>query len=120
MFAVAAGAGKLLSGLLVAVGFLGPIGPALMISVMVVAMIKVHWSSGLFATKNGVELPLIYAVAAVVFAATGYGAYSVDAGVRIAWPALVTWIALAVGLVGGFASAAVTRMTGAQPSRGRA
>src|SRR3954467_6620348 len=52
MFATAAGLGELASGLLVALGFLGPIGPALMISVMIVAMMTVHWSNGLWATKN--------------------------------------------------------------------
>src|SRR6476660_6826472 len=38
-FATAAGLGEIASGLLVAFGFLGPVGPALMISVMLVAMI---------------------------------------------------------------------------------
>src|SRR4051812_14400544 len=40
------------SGLLVALGFLGPVGPALMISVMLVAAISVHWKNGLFAASN--------------------------------------------------------------------
>src|SRR5262245_5126738 len=37
LFAAVAGTTELLSGLLIAVGFLGPIGPALMLSVMIVA-----------------------------------------------------------------------------------
>src|SRR2546430_10668609 len=41
-FAAAASLTEIGSGLLVAIGFLGPIGPALMISVMIVAMITVH------------------------------------------------------------------------------
>jgi putative oxidoreductase len=49
------------SGMLVAVGFLGLIGPALMISVMIVAAITVHWKNGVFATANGIELPLLFA-----------------------------------------------------------
>src|SRR3954462_4373236 len=36
-FAVAASVGELTSGLLVALGMLGPVGPAIMISVMIVA-----------------------------------------------------------------------------------
>src|SRR6476660_3067 len=52
LFAFAAGTGETVSGMLVALGFLGPIGPALMIAVMIVAMITVHWHNGLFAMKN--------------------------------------------------------------------
>src|SRR5688500_15744866 len=63
-FAAAASVGEIASGLLVALGALGPIGPALMISVMIVAAITVHWSHGVFAMNNGIELPLLYATAA--------------------------------------------------------
>jgi putative oxidoreductase len=102
-FAAAAGLGELSSGLLIALGLLGPVGPALMISVMVVAMITVHWSNGVFAMRNGIELPLIYAIAAIVFAVVGYGPWSLDALLGIAglWPASVTWIVLAAGIAGG-------------------
>src|SRR5213593_1189280 len=41
-FAAAASFTEITSGVLVALGFLGPIGPALMISVMIVAMVTVH------------------------------------------------------------------------------
>src|SRR5215203_7448847 len=44
-FAFAAGATEVLSGLLVAAGFLGPVGPALMLSVMIVAAVTVHWKN---------------------------------------------------------------------------
>src|SRR5262245_53893815 len=100
LFAAAAGATEVTSGLLVALGFLGPIGPALMISVMTVAMLTVHWSNGVFATKNGVELPLLYALSSIVFAVVGYGVYSVDAVLGFAnpWPPLATWSVLAIGL----------------------
>src|SRR5438552_8480420 len=54
LMAAAAGFGELASGLLVAFGFLGPIGPALMLSVMIVAS-SLHWSKGLFVTTGGVE-----------------------------------------------------------------
>ena len=72
-FAAAASLTEITSGLLVALGFLGPIGPALMISVMIVAAVTVHWEHGLFATNNGVEVPLLYATAAVALALIGYG-----------------------------------------------
>src|SRR5437868_10602911 len=41
-FATAAALGEFFGGLLLLLGFLGPVGPALMISVMTVAMITVH------------------------------------------------------------------------------
>src|SRR5213595_3738976 len=64
-FAAAASLAEIGSGLLIALGFLGPVGPALMISVMIVAMITVHWRNGLFAADNGVEVPLLYATTAI-------------------------------------------------------
>src|SRR5258706_4134364 len=48
LFATAAALGEVGSGLLVTLGLLGPIGPALMLSVMIVAA-SVHWPNGVFA-----------------------------------------------------------------------
>ena len=45
-FATAASVGEVVSGLLVTLGFLGPVGPALMIAIMLVAAISVHWEHG--------------------------------------------------------------------------
>ena len=113
VFAAAAGLGEVAGGLLVALGFLGPVGPALLIAVMVVAMLTVHWHNGVFAMRNGVELPLLYAIAAVVFAVVGYGRFSLDEALGIAslWPATLTWVAIGVGIVGGFANAAMRHRT---------
>ncbi len=111
VFATAASVTEITSGLLVALGFLGPIGPALMISVMIVAMITVHWKNGLFATDNGVEVPLLYATAALGLALMGYGRYSLDAWLGIAdrWTPMVTWIVLGFGALGGLANVAIRR-----------
>src|SRR5215218_8033419 len=77
-FATAASLTEITSGLLIALGLLGPVGPALMISVMVVAAITVHWEHGLFAADNGIEVPLLYATAALGLALVGFGRYSLD------------------------------------------
>ena len=100
-----------MGGLLVALGLLGPIGPALVVSVMLVAAITVHWGQGLFATTNGVEVPLLYAAAAFGLALTGPGAYSLDAwlGLTDLWTPAATWIVLALGIVGGLANVALRR-----------
>ena len=110
-FAALAGSAEFISGLLVALGFLGPVGPALMVSVMVVAMITVHRGNGLLATSNGVEVPLLYSAVVVGFALTGFGAFSLDAFVGLAgrWPVAVTWTVLAVGVLGGLANIALRR-----------
>jgi putative oxidoreductase len=111
-FAAAASVSEVTSGLLVALGFLGPVGPALMISVMIVAAITVHWEHGLFATNNGVEVPLLYATAALGFALAGYGAYSLDTWLGIAdrWTTSLTTVVLAIGVVGGFGNLALRRV----------
>ena len=111
LFATAASMGEFASGLLIAAGFLGPVGPAVMLSVMIVAMIAVHWSHGLFAMQNGIEVPLLYAIASIVFAVVGYGRYSIDAliGVGSPWSPLLTWSVLAVGLIGGLVNSAIRR-----------
>jgi putative oxidoreductase len=105
-FAAAASLAEIAGGLLVALGFLGPVGPALMISVMIVAAISVHWAHGLFAATNGIEVPLLYATGALALALTGYGAYSLDAllGLQSLWTPSLAWVAIGLGVVGGIAN----------------
>src|SRR5256885_11404680 len=55
-FAAAASVTEFVSGILIALGFLGPIGPALMLSVMIVAAVTVHLKNGIFASNGGIEL----------------------------------------------------------------
>lgn len=113
-FATLASAAEIGSGLLVALGFLGPVGPALMISVMIVAMVTVHWRNGVFAATNGVELPLLFATAGFAFALTGYGAYSLDSlfGITSRWTPGITWLVLAVGIAGAIGNLLIRRKPG--------
>jgi putative oxidoreductase len=108
-FATAASLTEVASGLLVAFGFLGPVGPALMLSVMIVAAITVHWQHGLFAAQNGIEVPLLYGVVAFALAMTGFGEYSLDAWLGIAGrvPTVATLIVLAGGIAGAFGNLAL-------------
>jgi putative oxidoreductase len=85
LFALLAGLGETGSGLLLAAGLLGPIGPALMTMVMIVAMITVHWNNGFFATGGGIEVPFLYAVLGATLAFTGPGAYSLDNALGFQW-----------------------------------
>jgi putative oxidoreductase len=119
LFATAASLGELTSGLLVALGLFGPIGPALMISVMLVAMLTVHWSNGLFAATNGVEVPLLYATSALGFALIGFGPYSLDALLRIGsvWTPAITLAVLGAGVAGAVGNLALRRLPAATPNR---
>ncbi|HUQ86611.1 MAG TPA: DoxX family protein [Vicinamibacterales bacterium] len=109
VFAMAAGASEIIGGLLLALGLLGPLGPAMIISVMIVAIATVHWAHGLFAQNNGSELPLLYIAGAAAIALIGNGAYSLDAALSLSWRPEVVWTVLALGVVGGFANLAVRK-----------
>ena len=92
-------------------GFLGPVGPALVISVMIVAALTVHRGHGVFAASNGIEVPLLYATGALALALTGYGAYSLDAllGLTSLWTPAVSWVAIGLGIFGGLANLLMRR-----------
>ena len=110
-YATIASVGEVGSGLLVAAGFLGPVGPAVMISVMIVAAISVHWQNGLFAAGNGIEVPLLYATGALGFALAGFGPYSLDRllGITATWTPALTLTVLAVGVAGGVMNLLIRR-----------
>src|SRR3954464_548123 len=100
-FALAAARRGFFGGLLVTLGFLGPIGPALILAVMLVASISVHWRNGLFAATNGVEVPLLYATVAIGVSLIGYGTYSLDSALGLVtfWTSGLIGLALAVGVI---------------------
>jgi putative oxidoreductase len=76
--ALAAGSIEMVSGSLLAIGFLTPLAAALMASVMVVAAATVHWKNGFFIMNGGYEFNLVLGVAALSLAFIGPGALSVD------------------------------------------
>lgn len=109
IFAFAAGASELLGGVLTAAGLFGPVGPALILAPMIVAAIAVHWQGGLFAMTNGIELPLLYAAAAIALGLTGPGALSLDALLRIHTSLAVNAAILTAAALGGFANLALRK-----------
>ena len=103
LFARVAATTELVSGLLVALGFLGPVGPALMLSVMIVAAVSVHLKNGLLSTSNGIEVPLFYGAVATGLALIGFGSYSLDAllGLQSLYSPAWALVALTIGAIGG-------------------
>jgi putative oxidoreductase len=95
-FALLAGLGEFAGGLLIALGLGGPIGPAIAVVVMTVAIVSVHVPNGFFAMNKGFELPLLYATAAVAIALIGPGAWSLDGllGLGAVWTPASAWLAL--------------------------
>ena len=110
-FAMAAGLSEFGGGLLIALGLLGPVGSALVLSVMLVAAVTVHLKNPFFAGTNGVEVPLLYAASAVALALTGPGTYSVDPklGLEGLWATEYALIALAAGVLGAVANLVLLR-----------
>lgn len=104
LFALAAGCAEFVGGLLTALGFLGPVGPALIVLVMVEAMFTVHWPNGFYAQSNGIELPLMNVAAAFAIGFAGPGGISLDRAFSIsglsrpgvAWGAFLVAVLLAV------------------------
>lgn len=111
LFATVAASIEVVSGLLVVLGLLGPVGPALMVSVMIVAAVSVHLKNGVFASANGIELPLLYGAGAITLALTGPGLFSLDAlfGMQAMWTPVLAGVALIIGIVGGFGNLAARR-----------
>jgi len=111
LFAATAASSEVVGGLLVAGGFLGPIGPALVLAVMIVAIFTVHIQNGVFAMTNGIEVPLLSAAAVVSLAFPSYGGYSLDSALGVAkvWSPAVILGALTVGAIGGALNVAIRR-----------
>jgi putative oxidoreductase len=106
----AAGFNEFAGGLLLAFGLFTPLAAALIIATMTAAIFTVHAKNGPWATNQGWELNVLYAVIAFAVAGIGAGDISLDnaLGLDIAG---IGWAlgALAVGVVGGFAAVGAGR-----------
>lgn len=110
-WALVSGVGEFGGGALVLLGWLNPVGPALIVAVMIVAIFTVHISKGFWVSNGGYEYNLANISASLAIAAAGYGAYSLDAIAPLAVlsEANVAWIVFAVVVAGALLTLIVRR-----------
>jgi putative oxidoreductase len=101
---------ELVGGLFLAIGFLTPLAAMALVGQSVVIIIKAHWSRGFWGRDGGFEFPLSLAAGVVAIVGTGAGALSLDALLGISWPVEARLALAALGVVGGLAGIAITRM----------
>jgi putative oxidoreductase len=107
-WALVVGVVELVGGALIVAGLLGPIGPLAIAADLAVAALVVHWPKGFWATNGGIEFPLVLSVAAVGLAITGFGGFSLDALLGIAYSELV-FLATAAAVIVGAGAALMSR-----------
>jgi putative oxidoreductase len=100
-FAVLAGLGEFVGGLLTFLGLGGALGPVIVILVMLVAIFSVHITKGFFSASGGFELPLLYIAGALAIAFGGNGLFSLDRAFGLAFltdPNRI-WYAIAAAVI---------------------
>jgi putative oxidoreductase len=116
--ATGAGLAEFGGGLLLALGLLTPVAAAALIAVMIVAVITVHWSKGIWSTEGGYEYNAVLMAVAFAVTAVGPGEWSLDNALGIdlngaGW----ALAALAAGILGGVTMLAAGRAGAAQVER---
>lgn len=112
--------GEFGGGLLMALGFLSPVGNFGVMGAMLVAIWVVHRPKGFFNSAGGIEFPLQIATVALALSLTGPGSYSLDNLLRLSLPEPATWIVLAVGLILAVAAGLASRRQNTRKSAAQA
>lgn len=103
--ATMASAAEMTSGALISLGLGGPVGPAMLTSIMLVAIETVHRPKGYWAANGGYEMNVMYLAVALLLANHGYGSLSLDEAIGISAKnrPLFAWLALG-GAIGAAAA----------------
>ena len=100
-FALMAGLGETIGGLLTVLGLGGALGPVLIVIVMLVAIGSVHYTKGFFVTNGGWELNAANIASAIAVAFGGNGTYSLDNALNLNFltDPVQIWYALAAAAI---------------------
>jgi putative oxidoreductase len=96
-------------GLLLALGFVSPLGSLAIAGAMLVAIATVHLPRGFWSTKGGYEFNLTLIAAVATLALTGPGSYSLDAALRVHLPEPISLIVGTIALIIGVAATLLSR-----------
>lgn len=109
-FARTAALTEITAAALIVLGLFGPVGPALMVLIMLVACAAV-WSNGFFAIRGGWEPAALYGMGGVLLEFNGPGRYSLDQLLGLMWLSTeqTAWIALGVALAAALVNAGARR-----------
>jgi putative oxidoreductase len=102
-WAVVSGLVELLGGLSVALGFLAPIGAALIIGDRLVAIAAAHFPKGLWNSNGGFEYPLVLIANALWIGLAAPTTYALDHFIAYSWPPsqmfVVSGVVILIGAV---------------------
>jgi len=113
-WATSLSATEVLGGLLMAIGFLGPLGPIAVAGTMLGATVFGHWANGPWIAKGGYELTVTNLAVALAVALLGTGSLSVDAWLGLAVPPPASEVFAALVILGVLAAGLSRRRQPAQ------
>lgn len=101
LWAIIAGLTETLGGLGLVLGLFTPIAAALIVTVMLMAIVKIHGSKGFWNTKGGIEFPFLNLTVATVIGLSGSGLFSLDNLLGISFEMPWTFVlSMAIGILG--------------------
>lgn len=91
---------EFVGGLMLGIGLLTPLAAAGLASVMVMAIVKVHWKNGFFNKNGGIEFALAMLGGMIAIGLSGPGAYALDPQSLFGWSSTALFlVALLLGLL---------------------
>jgi putative oxidoreductase len=113
-WAITAGLGEMVGGVLTTLGFLHPVGPITSLAPMAVAWARAHGDKPIWAQQGGGELPATNIAIASALLLTGPGRFSLDHLFGIRLPTVIS-VLVAAGVAAGVASVLTQPAPPAQP-----
>ncbi|HLZ61095.1 MAG TPA: DoxX family protein [Ktedonosporobacter sp.] len=110
------GVGEFGGGLLLALGFLTPLGVIGVSASMLMAVVRFHGPKGFWGQKGGYEYPLTLGLMSLVLGLTGPGSYSIDAAIGFALPGVLFLLGLVLAIIVDAIGIVTSRQPAAQQS----